>query len=508
MRLRQMICLLLTLMIGVCAGAARAEETEGPTYVMAGLDVAQNRQWKENVFFSRMEEMTGIHFQYQQYTDAAAWTAAKAAMEAGKEMPDVLFKAALSSAESLDMMEKGVLIDLKPYLAECCPHLWAILQQHPDYLSAITLPDGRIAALPYITAQPTQNYLWVNKAWLETLRLDEPRTAEELVDVLTAFQTRDPNRNGRQDEIPLGFLGPFDLKFLGHAFGLIANDYHVFVSDGQVRFMPLEENFRLFITWCRDLYAAGLLDKNGFSTVDAVRQVTDSKATPTYGMIFTPVAASVFMVSWAQDYAILEPLTYDGRQIYRDFVGPVYRGTFAVTSACKDPEAILRWVDAFYTDEGAILATVGKENVDYLVDGDGTWRLSQSAQNDLSAYSADLFTAGNTIDGGGTMPGIFAADFWSRYGENNDLKDTLERQRAVAEAAVRPFPYYWLTAAQLDTITPLQNQIGSYVDLQIARWVLGEEEITDESFAVFKNTLDEMGLADFLAFWQDVLDHL
>ena len=71
---------------------------------------------------------------------------------------------------------------------------------------------------------------------------------------------------------------------------------------------------------------------------------------------------------------------------------------------------------------------------------------------------------------------------------------------------VQPFPYYSLTQEQVDYITPLQNQIGYYVDMQLAQWVLGEKEISDESFREFETTLDEMGLNDFLAFWQGVLN--
>ena len=183
------------------------------------------------------------------------------------------------------------------------------MQEKPEVLAAITLPDGSVAALPFIADPSMQNYIWVNQEWLNTLRLEMPSNAQEFVDMLTAFKSRDPNRNGRADEIPLGFLGPFDLKFLAHAFGLIANDYNVFVQDGQVKFMPLEDSFRLFVIWCRDLWDAGLLDKNGFSITDDMRTVTDSNAAATYGAIITPMAADVFKVSWAENYAIMPPLS-------------------------------------------------------------------------------------------------------------------------------------------------------------------------------------------------------
>lgn len=503
MLFRRMVCLLLA--AAMCFGiSAHAEEAESPSFIMAGFDNTQYRDWINNEFFVRMEERTGVRFIYRQYNDEAKWTLEKASMTAdGSDLPDVLFKASLTGAECMALRDKGVLIDLKPYLQECCPHLWAILEAHPDYLAAITLPDGSIAALPFINDPSIQNYVWINREWLNNLRLDMPTTAQELVDVLTAFQTRDPNKNGKKDEIPMGFLGPFDLKFLGHAFGLICNDYNIFVEDHQVKFMPMEENFRLFVTWCRDLYAAGLLDKNGFSISDQMRTVTDSKATPTYGAVITNMVADLFSVSWAENYEIMMPLAYEGKQIYRDFSGSVIRGSFAVTSACKDPKKMLQWVDCLYTEEGAVLASIGQENIDYLVDGDGSWRFVESVQNNY-----DMFRAGTLIEGGAVCPGILAEDFQRRMSGSAMVQNVLGQQDEFAQYVQLPFPYYTLTREQENRIAPLQNEIGYYVDMQIARWVLGEEEITNEAFDAFEAKLQELGLNEFLSFWQEVLDQL
>ena len=70
-----------------------------------------------------------------------------------------------------------------------------------------------------------------------------------------------------------------------------------------------------------------------------------------------------------------------------------------------------------------------------------------------------------------------------------------------------PFPYTYLTAGQEQEITALQNEIGAYVDLQLGRWVLGEDEISDASFDAFEQKLNELGLPAFLAFWQAALDN-
>jgi hypothetical protein len=56
--------------------------------------------------------------------------------------------------------------------------------------------------------------------------------------------------------------------------------------------------------------------------------------------------------------------------------------------------------------------------------------------------------------------------------------------------------------------SPLQNRIGLETDLQASRWVLGEDELTDESVAAFRGRLHELGVEDFMGFWQELLDKL
>ena len=498
--LKKWLCVLLCCMLCMTSVAAWGEEAE-EKMTIAGLDDTQYRDWENHVFFDHMYEKTGVAFTPKQYQSQSAWNSMKATYTADSDLPDVFFKAALTTDESLRMLNEGVIMDLAPYLESCCPNLWAILRENPEYLQAITLPDGRIPSLPYINSVPTQNVMWINTAFLEKVGMKAPTTADELVRVLEAFRDKDPNKTGTQDEIPLLFLGAFDLKFLGHAFGLIANDYNIFADGGQVKFMPLEENFRLFITWCRDLYAAGLLDQDGFITNDTLRRVTDEEAKKQYGVILSPSVGNLVPASWAEEYDVLMPLNYNGTSIYRSFAGDVTNGTFAVTTQCTDVEAALRWVDYLYTEEGSVLTVMGKENEDYIVDSDGTWHLTESASTNT------YFTVSRIITSSQYCPGIDVNGFQSRY-VKSILKEVTEQLQAFNDACVSPFPSYALTQAQKDEITPLQNAIGYYVDEQIGRWVLGEEEISDESFAAFENKLDELGLNEFMTFWQNILNNL
>ena len=157
---RRAFGLLLAVMIALVPAMSMAETV----FTLAGFDgEGSTRLWENNDFFVRMENRTGINFTFSQYNSAAQWQAAKDAMFAEDgEMPDVLFKAALTTDELIRYTDGGQLNDLLPLLEENAPNLWAVLQENPDWLKAITLPNGKVGALPFINTLPTQNAMWIN----------------------------------------------------------------------------------------------------------------------------------------------------------------------------------------------------------------------------------------------------------------------------------------------------------------------------------------------------------
>lgn len=504
---KRMCCLILSLLLLFTAAAG----AETKTYVMAGFDDTQYRSWEKTAFFEAMNDQpldeTGediLHFDFQVYKKSNEWKAIKAAMQKDGELPDVLFKAALTSTECQDMLEKGVLIDLSSYIETCCPNLNSLLQQYPEVKDAITLPGGQIVALPYIKPIGTQNYIWINETWLHNLGLEMPVDRDSFVEVLRAFRDKDPNRNGKSDEIPLTALGPFDLKFLAHAYGLTANDYNIFVKDGKVQFMPLEAEFRSFLEWCKMLWDEGLLDKECFSTNSdwLETKATNSQDYALYGVMMAPLVHDVVQNDRADEYAIMMPLAYEGRQVYRDFSGPAVRGTFAVTSACDDPEAVLRWVDQMYTQKGYELMFFGAEGKDFVYDGMGQWQATQEAM------SNQFFTMTRLLSGGSTAPGMVNNEMERRVPDEEAIR-IMDDQVQFSAYTQLPFPCYTLTNDEAQKIAPMQNALGAYVDTMMGRFIIGDVELNDENYETFIQTMyTDYNVEEFLAFWQQILEAL
>ena len=490
------LCLIFLLSLVVSAPA----ESAGKTYVMAGYDTEDSKHvWDDNLFFRRMAERTGIDFTFQEYTDETEWKTVKANMKPGSELPDVLFKASLTEDETQAMYEAGVLIDLKPYLETWAPNLSALLKAHPEYEKAITLRDGAIVALPQINGLPTNNVIWINQTWLNRLKLDMPTTADELTEVLRAMQSQDPNRNGNRDEIPMTFTGLWDLKFLAHAFGMTPNDYGIEVVDGQVVFDYTTDQYRAFLTWLHTLYEENLIDHNGFLTLDTARAVTDANATIPFGCVFGPTVMNMLPSTVMNDYTVLI-LSHDGKTVYRELLGEVFRGTFAITSSCENPGELLSWVDYLYSEEGCYLAASGQLHDEYEVTSDGAWYWV----DDIETVQASILVD-STISEGNVTPMYMSASYQLAF-DNEEARNAVEGLKKLHEIAVYPYPLMYMTAEEKAEIAQIWGGLGSWCEIAMTWFITGEQELTDENWAAFVSNAEEKGAGRLTAAFQKLLN--
>ena len=489
------------LILIMMVSAACAESTQkAPDYILEGYDGdVSYRVWDTNLFFTRMQEMTGISFQFRQMTDYEKWEQRKQEIANGEDLPDVLFKAELSSSEVRDLYRGGQIIDLKPYLETYAPDLWKLLKEHPEWEKAITMDDGAIPALPAINTLQNNDALWINTAWLKKLKLEAPTTADELTEVLRAFRDNDPNGNYQKDEVPLTFIGMWELRFLAHAFGIIDNDYYVTEKDGTVTSSLTTEGNRKFLTWLHQLWEEGLLDMNGFSNTDSLRQITDEKKAIPYGLILSTTPLTVVPAAALEQFSLLEPLTWEGEKIYRDLTGDLVRGTFAVTSACAQPEKLVAWVNTLYTEAGNRMAYYGLEGEEYLWNEEGQWEWAMAMET-----VADEILPTHTLSEGGTAPGYVDTQFQTKYRDENTRK-AVDALTTLKGYSVIPYPPVTLNAEDEQRIAEIQDGLSRYVEKTMACFVTGDTELTDENWDMFCRTVEEKGLQEMIGIWQKAI---
>ena len=219
--MKKTAALLLTMIL--CLGACCAQ-----ALTMTGLETEYvERSWSESKFFARMEALTRVSVQAQGVSDEKEYARLLEAMEKGDVQTDVLFKANLSRAQEIALLDSGAIIDLAPMIETYMPNLSALLERHPEWREVITLEDGRIASLPLLNEHERQVMLWINRAWLDQLGIAMPTTTTELTDALLAMKERDPNGNGRADEVGADLIGVYEMRWLLPYFGIVADDYNL-----------------------------------------------------------------------------------------------------------------------------------------------------------------------------------------------------------------------------------------------------------------------------------------
>ena len=84
----------------------------------------------------------------------------------------------------------------------------------------------------------------------------------------------------------------------------------------------------------------------------------------------------------------------------------------------------------------------------------------------------------------------------------------IERQDQFVNYLVRPFPYYSLTEEEAAQVNAMQMELGAYVDTMMGRFIRGDEELNDETYAQFITALEEKGADAFITFWQQIYEAL
>ena len=202
--------------------AAESSQTEGPDGLnMEGFPVVrepvtltvygqrdQNQaDWDEVMVLKEYEKMTNVRMDYQE-VPADGFQENLQLLFASNDLPDVFLRCWLTDNQIATYgVTSNQLMPLEDLIDTYAPNLTRVLEENPLMRQAITASDGHIYAIPQIDISATGRIdfkQWINKKWLDELKLDIPTNYEEFKEVLIAFRDGDPNGNGEKDEIPLG----------------------------------------------------------------------------------------------------------------------------------------------------------------------------------------------------------------------------------------------------------------------------------------------------------------
>lgn len=427
---------------------------------------------------------------------------------ASGDLPDVLFNTGLSDAETVQYGTNGTLVPLEGLIDQHAPILKGILDKRPDIRAAITASDGHIYTLPSVEELGIvqyPNFLYINKAWLDKLGLPMPQTIEEYEAALLALKTKDPNGNGKPDEIPLSFrtdsfaANPSDLiAALG---GQVDNNDHRVVIDKKVQFTADTDGYKKGVQGLADWYKQGLIDPESFSQDDTQYLAKGKANTAVLGSFVWWEAKEFVGEDRVKDYALVGVLKgTDGTQ--RASVAnnqEIGRGAMAITRTNKYPVATMRWADRLYDPVMSAQSNWGPIGV----------TLKKNAQGILEQIPAKAGESEGErrqkVAPGG--PKITTKeDFVKVVLPEPRAK---ERQDLVAKyyaphKANDQYPPVMLSVEELEKVSNAQTDIQARVKEKFASWIVKGN--VDSEWNAYLAELDTMGIKDVVATYQAAYD--
>ncbi|MGG1554034.1 extracellular solute-binding protein [Paenibacillus ferrarius] len=483
------------------------------TLKMVACKHPSNGPYQDMEFFKQYEQKTNVHIDWVNI-EMAQCNEQRNLIFASNDLPDAFYGTiTMPATDVLNYGGQGQLVPLEKYITkETMPNLSALLESNPKYRSILTAPDGHIYSLPSIrelTLWLSPDMMYLNKQWLDKLGLAVPTTTEELYNVLQAFKTKDPNGNGKNDEIPFSFT--WDNRFyntngIGSLFGSFGRADavgHMFVENGKVVYSAKEKEYKDAINYFHKFFKDGLFDIESLSQDNKQLIAKGSGADQRLGGFFAWNAFSIVGVDRDPNYVVVPALKGPtGQQVWRKSLGNnqgVNPFAFSMTAVNKHPELTMKWIDMSFATDTSIEAGWGPIGTT-LEDKNGQLTLKQPP-------------AGMTIDDYVFKTAPVEAPYAIQektYGSRLALasKDKIKidaiKENYLPYMKSETFPGVLFSPEESQKIKTLETDMNNYVSQSSAKWLL--EGGADQEWDAYLANLKKMKIDDLVSVYQGAYD--
>lgn len=360
---------------------------------------------------AKMEEYTNTKVAFDwvpgdNYEDKLSLTLASAS-----DMPMIIAVGSMTAAIS-SAAEAGAFWDLKDYMFDA--QKYPNLSQANENVNKSLTVNGQLIGV-YRGRPIGRNGMGYRADWAEKLGLDEPKTVEDVYNMMYQFTYGDPDGNGVDDTYGLAlskYTGPFDIiqTWFGAGNGWVE-------QDGKLVPVHQTEEYFEALQWLKKMYDDGLVYqdwavrdtatwadsvKNGecgmyIDVLDGSRRIWDYFVTNNIPSVVNP-----------EETASMKLLgTVNGRTLATSG----YNGFFVITKAAdtvEKLEACLNFLDKMCDDEMILLSSYGLEGIHwevneagYLVDldkDDAVASKAYAALNQTVAYIPNLTATSITVE--------------------------------------------------------------------------------------------------------------
>lgn len=480
--------------------------------IFAGKAATTADDWNDVLLLNEYEEMTNVNITWNQVPADGLDEKRNLALASG-DLPDAFYAANVSISDIQTYGAQGTFIPLNDLMEEYAPNISKVLDENPDIRKGLTFPDGNIYSVPTVYSPDFLSLLigaksWINGDWLEQLGMENPETTEELYAYLKAVKETDLNENGKNDEIPLSSVAEMSriIHWISGAFGVQnKGQLHTLIDEnpatGNIRFFPVSASYKEMLVYLNRLFEEELIEQNIYTL--EVDQHLGNAADNLYGAVqfFNPI--ELYGDDVGGQFIPGNALEGPNRdKMYTGITSPLRSlGNFIITSENENPEATLKWLDYFWSDEGAKMFFMGMEGVTY-EETDGGPQLVEEITNNPDGLTLTQALAQYIINPGGNHPVMVTDDYFT--GSENALSDKEAAKNLEPHLIEEIWPSFTYTAEENEELSILRTDLEKYVNEMQAAFITGEKDFSEwESYV---ETVENMNVDKYMEIQKQAYD--
>lgn len=493
---------------------ANTESTNTLTYFVKLPTAISTRvsSLNEVLMYQQREKDTGIHIDFI-HPSAGQESEQFNLMIASMELPDIiettwtLYQGGVQKA-----IDDGVIIALNDYIDKYAPNFKKTITDKYDisktYDRGSKTDNGDYFAFSAFNTGNVRTFAgpMVRKDWLDKLGMEAPQTIDDWETMLTAFKEK------------MGADSPFTalpdyfstINSFNGAWGV---GQRLYVDNGTLKYGPMQDNFKEYISKLHDWYTKGLIDQD-FSTNK--RAIIDAKLTNgnSGATVFNLGAAMGVYLKQMKDknpeydllcvpFPTLEEGGENNFYVYEEDVGTT---SAAITTQCKDPVTAVKWLDFWYSDEGYKLMNFGVEGTTYTM-VDGKPKYSDEILNNKEGLSISEALS-LQCRAAAPAPGLKqATEYLEQYYEFPQqvagfklwAENVDNMRKTILPASIAP------TQDETDKLVSLETDLKTYTNEMVIKFITGEEPLTN--FDSFRDTLkNTFSVDEYVALKQKMYD--
>lgn len=454
--------------------------------------------------YSEITRLSNVSFDITAIA-AMAYTEQFQLMTASNDYCDIIYGVEDNYATGANgALEDEVIIDLYDLIETYTPNLFDYIQQYSDLKARAINDNGQIGSLPLLLAEPGQENsgYTIRQDWLEAMNMDMPETMDALETYLYAANENYGAYVCITDE--------YTFPPLSTAMGFTLSGAYRENGSNELIFGWTSDKAYSYIEKIHQWYVDGLIPSD-FTSVD-MSSIQTGIASGTYSITSVNGASDLItLYSYTDDPAVvftgLGSLPMDENStIEYASANSIVKSTseWSVSSQCEDPVPLMLLMNYMYTDEGRILNSWGTEGYSYDFDENHVPQWTDLIVNNPDGYS---YVVARTVYAAGNLPGILdmSRDYynfteleWDAYDAFMGLNQDINNFPTAATNC--------MTSDESIAAAALYTDMETYIAEMVGQWIVGNQSLTQDSFQNFRNTLEDMGLAEYLGYYQTAYD--